>query len=299
MKEYVYNIDLDGADAPALLLRAVGTDKKVLEVGCASGVQTRIMTEAQRCRITAIEIDAVAADKAKEFCDAVIVGDLESLNLMDRLGDLRFDVITIADVLEHLRDPAAVLQKLKPFVASDGYIVASIPNVVHAGLILDMAKGRFDYNPFGLLDDTHLRFFTLKSVCSLFENCGFHISNIERAKKRVSETEFFRHPLSPEEQAFVNFIRTNNPEYDTYQFVVTAKLGARMAPTASELSQRDEASELQHEIRYLKNQVHSISTESRVTIGKLESQLGWIESRRIYRFLSIFKRLFVPGKSST
>ena len=127
MKEYVYNIDLDGADAPALLLRAVGTDKKVLEVGCASGVQTRIMTEAQRCRITAIEIDAVAAEKAKEFCDAVIVGDLESLNLMDRLGDLRFDVITIADVLEHLRDPSAVLQKLKPFVASDGYIVASRP----------------------------------------------------------------------------------------------------------------------------------------------------------------------------
>ena len=83
----------------------VGSGKRVLELGCATGSATKVFTE-HDCAVTAIEIDPEAAQMAKEWADEVIVADLDSLDMRAVLGDQMFDVIVAADVLEHLKDPA-------------------------------------------------------------------------------------------------------------------------------------------------------------------------------------------------
>lgn len=283
MKKYIYTVNSDGQSAPAKLLGLVGSGKRVLEVGCASGVQTKILKEQHGCTITGIEIDVVAAEAAAKYCDSIVVGDLETLDLDKSIGLQRFDVITIADVLEHLRNPGRVLGNLKKYLNADGFILASIPNVVHAGLILEMANGRFDYRPYGLLDDTHLRFFTLKSVMRLFEECGLQVKSLDRVLQTVEESEFCQHPLSSAESAILEYVQLNNPEWKTYQFIVKATPVAQSLITAShtELELQDKLHDLE-----LTNQ--GMAQQLRALNGKIT----WLESRSGYKAYKRLKNLF-------
>lgn len=264
-KKYIYPIDPTGTDAPALLLRAVGRGSKVLEMGCASGVQSKAMRD-QGCEVTGIEIDPEAAEQARAYCKRVIVGNLEILDFDTTLGDERFDVITIADVLEHLRQPERILRSSVRFLKPGGRIIASIPNVVYAGLILEMTKGRFDYRPYGLLDDTHIRFFTLKSIVSTFEGCGLTITQLDRVVRPLEQSEFaVNRPLIPSEVALLNFIRENNPEHETYQFVVCAQPASTAVAGKKELELREELKDMQfRDAAHVKR------------ISKLESDIAWM-----------------------
>lgn len=283
-KKYVYPVQLDGQDAPAILLRAVGHNKKVLEIGCASGTQSRIMRE-HNCQITGIEIDPEAANEASRYCTRVIVGNIETLDFDATLGDERFDVITIADVLEHLKNPARVLDVAKRFLSSDGSIIASIPNIAYGGLILELSKGRFDYRPYGLLDDTHIRFFTIKSVAALFERCGLSIVKLERARRPIERSEFaVSRMLSAEEESVLAFIRANNSEHDTYQFIVTARPAQAVAMRSEELSLIEQVQELK-----TKDQVLSRH------IRRLEGELAWTRTHPFRTFLGSLWRLVSPN----
>ena len=283
MKKYLYEINPDAQDAPAKVLRAVGQGKRVLEVGCASGVQSRFLKEKLGCTVTGIEINPSAAADASKYCERVIVGDLESMDLASQLGDSKFDVIIIADVLEHLHDPLKVILKLRDHLRAEGYVVASIPNVVHAALILQMAHGRFDYRPYGLLDDTHVRFFTLKTIYRLFEESGLAILGVDRAVRAVESTEFSMHILSPDESSALDFIRSNNPEWQTYQFIVKAAVLATEAKlqTHGQLEALDLLKDAELTRGVLTPRVR-----------KLEGQIAWVESRPLYRGLAILKRIF-------
>lgn len=280
MKKYIDNINREGQGAPAKILRSVGFGKCVLEVGCASGLQSRILKENQGCTITGIEIDADAAMEARKYCESVIVGDLEVVDLSGILGQRRYDVIIVADVLEHLRSPAGVLEKLKRYLNDKGTILASIPNVVYAGLILAMANGRFDYRRYGLLDDTHLRFFALKSIYALFESCGLKIDNIDRVLCQIESSEFHLHPLSPPEAAMLEHVKCANPEWQTYQFIVTATLqrDRLVASSYAELKNADI-------LRDLEQSNQALSSRIRV----LEGQISWMESRPLHKLLSRLK----------
>src|SRR5688500_10369431 len=141
------------------VIRLVGTGKRVLELGCATGYVSRVLVE-NGCEVVGIELDAEAAKRAMEHCEFVVVGDLEVLDLAEELGDRQFDVIVAADTLEHLKNPEIVLERLHPFFAPNGYLVASIPNIAHGSVRLALLEGRFPYSQTGLLDDTHLRFYT-------------------------------------------------------------------------------------------------------------------------------------------
>src|SRR5262249_30095248 len=145
----------------------------------ATGYMSRILRDRQ-CHVVGIEIDAAAAEKASQFCEQVIVGDLDRMKLDHKLRGDRFDVIVAADVLEHLKDPVSVLRALKNLLKSDGYVVASLPNVAHLSVRLALLSGRFPYGETGLLDSAHLRFFTRESVDELFDKAGFAIGQFHR-----------------------------------------------------------------------------------------------------------------------
>ena len=110
-KKYEYHVSANDKSHAARLIQMVGRAKRVLEIGCASGSQTRAMVEDMGCSVVGVEIDPVAAERARPYCSKLVVGNLETIDLAGTVGEDKFDVVMFADVLEHLRDPAAALQK--------------------------------------------------------------------------------------------------------------------------------------------------------------------------------------------
>jgi 2-polyprenyl-3-methyl-5-hydroxy-6-metoxy-1,4-benzoquinol methylase len=202
-----------------LVVELVPEGSSVLEFGCATGYMSEVLAQRRRCRVTGVELDPQAAAAATTFCDRVIVGDAETLDLGEHLGDERFDALLFADVLEHLRDPAAMLRRVRPFVAEGGAVVASIPNIAHISVRLALLGGEFRYRDLGLLDDTHVRFFTRASIVDLFESEGFVVSKWRRRHVDESAAEINPPPDLPDD---IRSWLGSDPELTTYQFVIRA-----------------------------------------------------------------------------
>ena len=202
------------------LLMLAGENKDVLEVGAATGAVTAAFQK-RGCRVTAIELDPVAAERARPFAERLIVGDVETLDLATTLGNQRFDVAVFGDVLEHLRDPGHVLRDLATFLHPGGYALVSIPNIAHGSVRLALLRGDFDYTEMGLLDRTHLRFFNARGVKQLLVDAGYRIDVWRRVIKDPFSTELeLRETDFP--AMLVDAVR-QDVEAMTYQFVVRAR----------------------------------------------------------------------------
>jgi 2-polyprenyl-3-methyl-5-hydroxy-6-metoxy-1,4-benzoquinol methylase len=281
MKKYTYPENQLPTPQNSKLLALVGENKKVLEVGCAMGYQTRALQEMQGCQVTGIEIDPNAAMHARPYCEDLIVGDIETMDVNQQLQDKLFDVITFADVLEHLKKPSAVLLKIRPFMREGAYILASIPNIAHCSVIYEMARGRFEYRSMGLLDDTHIHFFTRQTIYDAFEKAGYLIVSLDRIRLPASETEFKTSPETDEDRQFIAYITQRNPEAETYQFVVKA------IPI-------DDINLHQTELIAAQEQIQLLIQDTKLNekrIKELESKLTWITSRSSYRFMSSLMRM--------
>lgn len=202
-----------------LVVDMVPRGSRVLEFGCATGYMSEVLRSERGCEVTGVEIFPPAAEQARSRCDRVIVGDAEQLDLASLFEGETFEAILFADVLEHLREPAAVLRRARPLLASGGAVIASIPNVAHASVRLSLLAGRFRYRPTGLLDEDHLRFFTRESIQDLFEACGYVATHWLRVRARLDQSELAEDARAgPETQALL----ADDPEATTYQFVVRA-----------------------------------------------------------------------------
>lgn len=157
------------------VFRLVEAGKKVLDVGCSSGRLAEKLNKEKNCTVVGIETNKVTAQLAKGRCDAVVEADLESLPVLN-YPEGYFDVIIFADVLEHCANPAEILDNLKKYVS--GYIIVSFPNVANWEIRLRLLFGQFDYEGGTILDDGHLRFFTLKSMKELIEQAGFRVVEV-------------------------------------------------------------------------------------------------------------------------
>ncbi|AEF97063.1 class I SAM-dependent methyltransferase [Methanotorris igneus] len=157
------------------IVQLVGNNKKVLDVGCSAGHLSKVFKE-NGCEVVGIELDDESAKIARNYCIDVIKGDVETINL--NYPDEYFDVIVFGDILEHLKNPQTVLIKLRRYLKKDGYIVCSIPNIAHITVRLMLLMGKWEYEDVGLLDRTHLRFFTKKTAIKLAENAGFKIEEV-------------------------------------------------------------------------------------------------------------------------
>lgn len=145
------------------LLEQETSPKKILDVGTASGYLGKTLSERGHA-VTGIEYDAATAERARKYYDSFHVADLEAFDFPYR-GE--FDYILFADVLEHLRDPATVLRRCIPTLKTSGKMIISVPNVANFVIRLSLLFGNFNYTNRGILDATHLRFFTLQSLKEL------------------------------------------------------------------------------------------------------------------------------------
>ncbi len=151
----------------------VGANRKVLDLGCATGYLAEAFA-ANECRVTGIELDNEAAEKASRFCTNVITGDAGDPEVLSLAGD-GFDYIVCADILEHLVDPWTVLNTFHGMLANDGEVIVSVPNIAYWQMRYKLLTGRFDYTETGLLDRTHLRFFTVRTFIQTAETCGYDL----------------------------------------------------------------------------------------------------------------------------
>jgi 2-polyprenyl-3-methyl-5-hydroxy-6-metoxy-1,4-benzoquinol methylase len=148
----------------------------VLEVGCGEGNLARILISGKR-EVWGVEYNPEAAKKAIPALFKVFVGAIE--DKMDELPDNYFHLIIFGDVLEHLIDPSGVLIKIRSKLSEKGQILASIPNLRFATVLYNLVfKKDFTYTEIGILDNTHLRFFTKKTMMNLFENSGYVVNSI-------------------------------------------------------------------------------------------------------------------------
>lgn len=219
-QRYSYAVDSQQDSTANKVLRLVGHNRHVLELGCAVGSMTRPMKEQYGCSVVAIEIDPVMAEIAEPFCERLLIENLEALDFSNTFGDERFDVIVAADVLEHLRDPWACLEKVRGLLRPEGYLVISVPNVAHNALIAELLAGRFPYQEKGLLDRTHLRFFTRHDLEDMLLATGYLPAVWERNRVSEEQTEFARLWLTLPQALRDSLI--GSPEGQTYQFIVKA-----------------------------------------------------------------------------
>lgn len=161
--------------------------KTTLEFGCGCGNFSRLIKDKYNAECWGVEIDAKAAQKASAILDKVI--NVDAHQAIDLLPDNYFDCIIFNDVLEHFADPYSLLTKIKSKLKDNAEVVASIPNVrfwrILKALVL---QGRWDYTDSGILDRTHLRFFTYNSLVKMFDELDYELLTIEGIKPTASKS---------------------------------------------------------------------------------------------------------------
>ncbi|MBI4611294.1 MAG: methyltransferase domain-containing protein [Candidatus Rokubacteria bacterium] len=156
-----------------MIARAVPAGVRVLDVGCAGG-RIAALLKTNGCYVVGVERDPALAALAKEVCDDVIVGDLEDPDIVAILPD-GFAAIVCSDILEHLREPERLLRALRGKLGRCGRVYASIPNFLTWRMRLRLVRGEFRYEPTGLMDETHLRFFSYESALALCHAGGYRV----------------------------------------------------------------------------------------------------------------------------
>jgi 2-polyprenyl-3-methyl-5-hydroxy-6-metoxy-1,4-benzoquinol methylase len=260
----------------------------VLDLGCATGWQARLLVE-RGCTVVGVEVDAEAAVRAMAWCERVVVCDLDLADLADELEHERFDVVAAGDVLEHLRDPVRVLHSVASLLRPDGRIVASVPNVAHGSVRLALLGGTFDYADAGLLDRTHLRFFTATTVRELFTSAGWTIERLDRIEVPIDQGVPYDTRALP---AGIEALVAAMPEATSFQFVVVARPDRSRTAAPEPSTEHDTISKTstgtsldRAQARALRERDETVA-ELRRTVTTLERQLDARQDNAFSRALS-------------
>jgi len=159
------------------VVKRVGFGKTILDVGCSQGRLGRHLRRHKKAVVYGLDISDRAIKEAKKNLDKAYRLNIETDDLP--FPPKSFDIIICADILEHLVDPLFVLEKLKLYLKNDGIFILSIPNVANIEVRWNLLWGRFDYKREGIMDDSHLRFFTKKTICRLIRKAGLEIVGVD------------------------------------------------------------------------------------------------------------------------
>ncbi len=221
MHIYQRKINLDGSDSLSRIALAIPANSEVLDVGTGTGALGEFLTRQRNCLLDGINYNAEEIALARPNYRVLHVANLEQTLLSQLFSNQRYDFIVFADVLEHLRNPAQILSDARQLLKPGGRVIISLPNIAYSGVIADLLAGQFNYTEEGILDQTHVQFFTRDSLYRLLCNGGFKPTRWDQIIRQPGESEFrHRYPDSlppPLWQAL-----SANPDALTYQFIVEA-----------------------------------------------------------------------------
>lgn len=223
---HVYQREIDAAERTSLsvLTAHIAPGARVLDLGCGSGAIGCFLKERDGERagtIDGLTISEEEAQLAAPDYRRVEVANLETVKLADMFEPHAYDAIICADVLEHIRHPERVLAACRELLAPNGRAFLSIPNAGYAGLLAELLAGEFRYRPEGLMDETHLRFFTRRALMRLLAECRWQPLHVEVVQRALNESEFHAafDALPPAVARYLLAL----PDALSYQFIVLAR----------------------------------------------------------------------------
>lgn len=231
MKDYysplkiAYSIKYDDKPRSDLIDFITGAPERVLEIGCGAGATGALVKQKYPdTQYIGVEIEEEAATIARTRLNKVIQVNIEQVTIEQLAVEQEsFDLIVCADVLEHLYDPWKVLYTLRDCLKPDGKIIASIPNTQNIGLILNLLNGNWTYEKYGLLDATHIRFFTLNEIFRLFSGTGYKVIDCDSILQTNLEEDGW-----PRDMDFGKFVlrqvtKEEASKLFTFQYIVVAQ----------------------------------------------------------------------------
>lgn len=186
-EKIIYNFSNEPTGTHMLLINEISDGSKILDVGCASGYLGEYLINEKKCEVWGIEPDVLSYNQALDKGYKKIINKGVESALNDIVGE-KFDFILAGDMFEHLVAPETILLKLKDYL-SDGKIALSLPNVAHYSIRCKLLFGKWDMQKTGILDSTHLHFYTLKTAKELLKESGW---KIERVRPRGDLERWFR-----------------------------------------------------------------------------------------------------------
>ena len=201
---------------------------RVLEIGCSEGYFGAAL-KADGHEVWGIETNSVAADSAETVLDRVFRDSIEAFLLAQEFIDERFDAIIFGDVLEHLLDPRRVLSAVTDRLTNRGVIIASVPNVAHERVRMMLLEGRWEYSATGIMDNTHLHFFTRDTLIDLFSRAGLCV---QRFSAITLDGNAVQIPVDPKTVSIAEEIITDR-ERDVFQFIALTRPAESLGPGIS------------------------------------------------------------------
>lgn len=221
--KYNFELELVNNNSLLLILQQIKPNSTVLEFGPANGRLTKYLNKELNCDVYLAELDEEAGNEALKYGKELVVGDIENYEWYEKFREIKFDYILFADVLEHLRDPKSVLAKSKLLLKQNGSFLLSVPNMAHNSVLIDLMRNELCYTSVGLLDNTHIHFFTYNSLERMLKECDLYPSKRMGTYCEVGKTEIINS---------IHDISGISPEYwnsrkygEVYQFVYEVKKG--------------------------------------------------------------------------
>lgn len=232
---HVYLRAIDPAEKTSLSVVAgwIKAGSTVLDLGTGSGALGAYLSSHKQCVVDGVTYNDAEADLARPAYRRVEVADLEVCDLQALCGERRYDCIVCADVLEHVRFPEQVLRACRGLLAPGGRLILSIPNAAYAGLLGELMAGELLYRDEGLLDRTHVRFFTRRSLLRLVQASGWFAQRLQTVERDIHDSEF-RQDFDRLPPAVARHVLTL-PDALTYQLVLEAALVPASAEAVAQL----------------------------------------------------------------
>ena len=283
MTQTATHLPLHANHSHSQIVRRVPRYARVLELGCADGSMSRLLKQHCEASIIGVEQNPNTAWRARCFCDYVFTENLDDPHSLDALECEKFDVITLVDVLEHLQHPQALLQRLKPLLLDEGCLLLSVPNVAHASVRLELLKGDFRYESSGILDDTHLKFFTATTLQTILVEAGYAVQALDYTWHDLADTVISEQlqtlgiHVTPEALAAFH-----TPDAMAYQFIAAAQPLPEVAATAPAMplkpltASQDTWAGLQRELAQARQQLLDTQAE----LGRVYATRSWQVLRR-------------------
>ena len=248
MSKYDIDLDLTTKNSLSVIVSRIKQNSNILEFGPSHGRLTGFLNEYMGCKVSCVELDEEAAQEALQYAQKMIVGDIESLEWEEKIGEDKFDYIIFADVLEHLRNPTKILKIVQKYLQESGSIIISIPNVAHSAILIDLLQDKFIYKDVGLLDNTHIKLFTKTTLDTMINECGLHKFFETSIVKEPEETEF-NNSYNELPESVTSYLK-NKPHSNSYQFIVELKT----QPCESFISEFELQSkeEIDNELKFVK-----------------------------------------------
>ena len=192
--KYETKINFDFENTMSIMIQEIEKGSTVLEFGPASGRLTQFLKEEMDCKVYIVEIDEESGKIAASFAEEALIGgdegNIENYQWLSKFQGIRFDYILFADVLEHLFHPEEVLEKALSVLKPTGYIIVSLPNIAHNSIIIDLLENKFEYKNTGLLDNTHVKFWTYDNIENMMNRLGLKVDIKYATYTQVGFNEF-------------------------------------------------------------------------------------------------------------